>query len=104
MDEGRPLTVKEAAARARVSVKTIRRAYGAGQLPFYRPRGSHLVLILDVDVDAWALQPAAPRRPAAAPVPVASRARRAPLARIDSRRRVDPGSREDLRAIERSTR
>ena len=103
MDPGRPLTVKEAAERARVSVKTIRRAYSEGRLPFYRPGGSQVILILDVDVDEWALQPAAPRRPPAIVPVAASRARRAPMSRLDSRRRLDPGSREDLRAIERST-
>jgi excisionase family DNA binding protein len=39
MRDVRPLTVKEAAERARVSVKTIRRAYSDGHLPFYRPAG-----------------------------------------------------------------
>jgi excisionase family DNA binding protein len=104
MTEGaRALTVKEAAERARVSVKTIRRAYTDGRLPFYRPRGSQVILLLDSDVDEWALQPAAPRRAPLVAAPVSSRARRAPVSRMDSRRRLDPGSREDLRAIERST-
>jgi hypothetical protein len=85
-------------------VKSVRRAYTDGRLPFYRADGSQIILILDVDVDAWILRPQAPRRAAAsAPAPVTSRGRRAPVARIDSRRRHDPGSREDLRAIERSS-
>lgn len=100
MSAGRPLTVKEAAERARVSVKTIRRAYTRGHLPFYRPRGLQIILILDVDVDAWALQPAAPQRPSSATRPKASRAR-VTVAQIDSLRGYDAGSRDALRAIER---
>jgi excisionase family DNA binding protein len=99
--EPRALTVEEAAERANVSVGVIRRAYGSGRLPYHRPEGTQLIRILDVDVDAWRLQPGTRRaqaRPAAAP---AKRARRAQVARIDSRRRAEPGSREDLRAIER---
>jgi excisionase family DNA binding protein len=106
MREGPPLTVKEAAERARVSIKTIRRAYTEGHLPFYRPRGSQIILILDVDVDDWALQPGVPRRPR--PVPAlsatASRPRRAPITRSESRSRPEAGSRDDLRAIERDVR
>lgn len=102
MSEGRPLTVEQAAERANVSVKTIRRAYGDGRLPYHRPAGTQLIRILDVDVDAWMLQPAPPRRPPPAAAPAAaSRARRAPSGKIGSRRGHDPGSREDLRAIER---
>lgn len=102
---GRPLSVKEAAQRARVSVKTIRRAYTRGHLPFYRPCGAQIVLILDVDVDAWALQPGTPRPRSAPPSPsstLAVGARRAPGAVRGSPRRHDPGSRDALRAIERS--
>jgi excisionase family DNA binding protein len=104
--ERRPLTVKEAAERARVSVKTIRRAYSEGHLPFYRPRGSQIILILDVDLDDWALQPGVPRQPR--PVPAlpatASRPRRPPLTGSELRCRLEPGSRDDLRAIERDVR
>ena len=107
MRNGRPLTVKEAAERARVSVRTIRRAYNDGHLPFYRPRGSQIILILDVDVDEWALQPGVPRQPQAltktSPSP-ASRSRRVPVTGSDSPRRHEPGSFDDLRAIERSLR
>ncbi len=101
--EGRPLTVKEAAERVRVSVRTIRRAYTDGQLPFYRPRGSQIILILDVDVDDWALQPGVPRqpRPVATLPATASRTCRAPVTGSASRGRHEPGSRDDLRAIER---
>jgi len=104
--EGRPLTVREAAERVRVSVKTIRRAYTEGHLPFYRPRGSQIILILDVDVDDWALQPGVPRQPrpiSTSPAP-ASRARRAPVTSSELRCRHEPGSRDDLRAIERGVR
>jgi excisionase family DNA binding protein len=106
MRNGRPLTVKEAAQRARVSVKTIRRAYSDGHLPFYRPRGSQIILILDVDVDEWALQPGVPRQarsPSTSTSP-ASRSRRVPVTGSESPRRPEPGSRDDLRAIERSLR
>jgi excisionase family DNA binding protein len=98
------LTVKEAAARAGVSVKTIRRAYGDGQLAVYRPGGRGVYRFLAADVDRWRLQPAPPRRSRPAPSPAPARARRPQVASIDSRRRPEPGSREDLRAIERSTR
>lgn len=96
--EPRALTVEEAAERANVSVGVIRRAYGSGRLPYHRPDGTQLIRILDVDVDAWRLQPGTRRAPAPGP---AKHARRAQVARIDSRRRTEPGSREDLRAIER---
>lgn len=101
-DVGALLSVKEAAARAGVSVKTIRRAYTDGQLPVYQPGGRGVYRFLEADVDRWRLQPATPRRARARPPSgPAPRARRAQVAKIDSRRRADPGSREDLRAIER---
>lgn len=101
---GRPLTVREAAERVRVSVKTIRRAYTEGHLPFYRPRGSQIILILDVDVDDWALQPGVPRQqpqPFSSTPTTVSRARRAPAPGSASQCRYEAGSRDDLRAIER---
>ena len=103
-DHQRGLSVKEAAEHAGVSVSAIRRAYRTGDLPVYQPGGCGSYQFLEADIDAWRLRPVAPRRkrppPAAAPAP----RRRAQVARIDSRRRPDPGSREDLRAIERGTR
>jgi excisionase family DNA binding protein len=106
MRDGRPLTVKEAADRVRVSVRTIRRAYSDGHLPFYRPRGSQIILILDVDVDEWALQPGVPRQPRPTPrsPSSASRSRHVPVTGSESPRRHEPASRDDLRAIERSLR
>lgn len=104
MTELQLLTVKQAAARAGVSVKTIRRAYSDGDLPIYQPGGRGLYRFLEADVDAWRLQPAPPRRDRPAPAAATAPRRRAQVARIDSRRRADPGSREDLRAIERSSR
>src|SRR5690349_14305699 len=62
------LTPDEAAAIARCSVKTVRRAYATGALIAYRRRGSRAVLLDNRDVLAWArgqiLQPTA--RPRAA--------------------------------------
>jgi excisionase family DNA binding protein len=58
------LTPEEAAAIARCSIKTVRRAYATGALPAYRRRGSRAVLLDNQDVLAWAqgqiLQPTAP--------------------------------------------
>jgi excisionase family DNA binding protein len=58
------LTPEEAAAIARCSVKTVRRAYATGALIAYRRRGSRAVLLDDRDVLAWVhgeiLQPTAP--------------------------------------------
>jgi excisionase family DNA binding protein len=58
------LTVEEAAAIARCSVKTVRRAYATGALIAYRRRGSRAVLLDNRDVLAWVhseiLQPTAP--------------------------------------------
>jgi excisionase family DNA binding protein len=57
------LTCEEAAAIARCSVKTVRRAYATGALTAYRRRGSRAVLLDNKDVLAWArgqiLQPTA---------------------------------------------
>jgi excisionase family DNA binding protein len=61
------LTPEEAAAIARCSVKTVRRAYATGVLTAYRRRGSRAVLLDNKDVLAWArgqiLQPTAPTMP-----------------------------------------
>ena len=58
------LTPEEAAAIARCSIKTVRRAYATGALTAYRRRGSRAVLLDNQDVLAWAqgqiLQPTAP--------------------------------------------
>lgn len=57
------LTPEEAAAIARCSVKTVRRAYATGALTAYRRRGSRAVLLDNQDVLAWVqgeiLQPTA---------------------------------------------
>lgn len=47
------LTPDEAAAVARCSVKTVRRAYASGALVAYRRRGSRAVLLDRKDVHAW---------------------------------------------------
>ena len=47
------LTAEEAAAIARCSVKTVRRAYATGALVAYRRRGSRAVLLDHQDVLAW---------------------------------------------------
>jgi excisionase family DNA binding protein len=47
------LTVEEAAAIARCSVKTVRRAYATGALIAYRRRGSRAVLLDNRDVLEW---------------------------------------------------
>jgi excisionase family DNA binding protein len=48
------LTAEEAAAIARCSVKTVRRAYSSGALTAYRRGGSRAVLLDPDDVRAWA--------------------------------------------------
>jgi len=88
------LSVRQAAARAGVSRRTIERAIERGDLVAYRPGGqAKLVLTVD-DVDAWAFVPAhgEPRneRPAPAAAP-------APRSRAGGQR----GSVTRLRAIER---
>jgi len=47
------LTAEEAAAIARCSVATVRRAYRAGTLTAYRRRGSRAILLDPQDVVAW---------------------------------------------------
>ena len=90
-----PLTVKEAAARASVSVKTIRRAYESGALAHVRPAGVRKVLILEEDLDRWRAG-----ETAAADVVAMPSRRSATSARSPSRRREEPGSLGRLRAIE----
>jgi len=61
------LTPEEAAAIARCSIKTVRRAYATGVLTAYRRRGSRAVLLDNQDVLAWVqgqiLQPTAATTP-----------------------------------------
>ena len=58
------LTPEEAAAIARCSIKTVRRAYTSGALIAYRRRGSRAVLLDPDDVGAWVrgqlVRPSAP--------------------------------------------
>lgn len=107
MTEGSALGVEGAAARAGVSVDTIRRAYRSGALRAYRPAGQRKVVIRPEDLDAWAFsdeQLVVPRPPAArrrlAGDDEAVMSRRATPGR--SRRGSAPGSVERLREIERS--
>ena len=59
------LTPEEAAAIARCSIKTVRRAYASGAVTAYRRRGSRAVLLNRQDVLGWAqgqiLKPTIPR-------------------------------------------
>jgi excisionase family DNA binding protein len=90
MTEQRRLSVKEAAARAGVSVKTVRRKIAAGALAGYKVRGTSKVVVLEGDVDAvFALEPIEPR-PQNAPASTPKR----------SRRQAGRGSRAALRTIE----
>ena len=97
MTERRLLTVQQAAARAGVSSKTIRRAYQRpadhpDRLQAHRPRGTTKVVIFEDELDRWAFDPIA------APPPVAHASNVATLA--PSRRRDEPGSLARLREIE----
>jgi excisionase family DNA binding protein len=86
----RRLSVKEAAARAGVSAKTVRRKIDAGDLAGYRVRGTNRIVLLEVDVDeVFALERVEPRAQRAV-TPVPTRSRRAP----------SRGTRDALRAIE----
>jgi excisionase family DNA binding protein len=90
----RMLSVPAAAQRAGVSVKTIRRAYLAGELACERPGGRRRVVIPEDRLDEWVrsgqLDIAAVRRPG----------RAVAAARLDSRSGGEPGSVDRLRAIE----
>src|SRR5215207_9018830 len=88
--DDRRLSVKEAAARAGVSAKTVRRKIDAGDLAGYRVRGTTRIVLLAADVDeAFALERVEPRAPRAV-TPAAKRSRRPP----------SRGTRDALRAIE----
>ena len=105
-DEGtRPLGVDEAAARAGVSIDTIRRAYRAGRLRAYRPAGQRRVVIRVEDLDAWAFSDETLVSPAASgrlrPADDADTPPRRPTRR-SSHRPAAPGSVERLRELERS--
>ena len=86
----RRLSVKEAAARAGVSTKTVRRKIDAGDLAGYRVRGTNRIVLLMTDVDeVFALERVEPRvHNAVTPAP--QRSRRPP----------SRGTRDALRAIE----
>jgi excisionase family DNA binding protein len=75
------LTADEAAAIARCSVKTVRRAYANGALVAYRRRGSRAVLLARQDVVEWAqgqvVEPTRSVPPAAGSVSVPPLPRRA---------------------------
>jgi len=88
--EQRRLSVRDAAERAGVSVKVIRRRIASGELPGYRIKGMVKIVVLEADVDrVFPLERIEPRVPAPAP-------RRVPV----SRRPPARGSREALRSIE----
>lgn len=88
----RRLSVREAAERAGVSQKVVRRAIESGKLAGYRVRGTIKVVVLEEDVDrCFALERIEPL-PAEKP----------PIARPVRRRPPGRGSREALRAIEGS--
>jgi excisionase family DNA binding protein len=88
--DDRRLSVKEAAARAGVSTKTVRRKIDAGDLAGYRVRGTNRIVLLVADVDeVFALERVEPRiHHAVTPAP--ERSRRPP----------SRGTRDALRAIE----
>jgi len=56
----RPLAVSEAATRAGVSEKTVRRAIKASALPVYRNRSARRLVVFSDDLDAWAFEPFEP--------------------------------------------
>lgn len=91
--ELRKLSVRQAAAHAGVSAKTVRRAIERGDLRAFRPGGQVAIVLLEPDVDAWAFRPVTPRarRPRAAP----------PVTSICPRRSGEAGSVARLEAIER---
>lgn len=64
MRGARAVTVKEAAERARVSVKTIRRAYMRGDLPYYQtPPDRHALYLLVASASASSFRTTQPHRP-----------------------------------------
>jgi excisionase family DNA binding protein len=89
--EQRRLSVRDAAERAGVSMKVIRRAIESGELPGYRSAACVKVVVLEADVDrVFPLERIEPRAPAPPPT------RRVPVTRRPPAR----GSREALRSIE----
>lgn len=94
MTERRLLSVPEAAERAGVSVKTIRRAYQAGELACERPGGRRRVVIPEDGLEQWVCSG---RSHAIALAPASSPSG---VARLASPRRDEPGSLGRLRAIE----
>lgn len=84
-----PLSVSEAAARAGVSEKTVRRAIKASALPVYRNRSARRLVVFSDDLEAWAFEPVEPATPGT------------PRRRSPTRRdRAARGSVARLRAIE----
>ena len=73
------LTPEEAAAIARCSVKTVRRAYANGALTAYRRRGSRAVLLDNRDVLEWVQGEML--KPTALPAPALESARVRPQTR-----------------------
>ena len=90
------LTVEEAAAIGRCSVKTVRRAYATGALIAYRRRGSRVVLLDNKDVLAWVhgqlLVPRAAATPPAEPSPEQPRTRKSPTQHDEAARAPQLGS------------
>jgi excisionase family DNA binding protein len=90
------LTPEEAAAIARCSVRTVRRAYGSGALTAYRRRGSRAVLLDHQDVLAWVqgqiLQPTHPTPPASEPTAFRPQIRRTAMVVDDAARARRLGS------------
>jgi len=100
------LSVEAAAAKAGVSMDTIRRAYRSGALRAFRPGGTRRIVILREDLQAWAFSdehlvahgPGAQLRPPAdMPAVMSPRAMRQRPGHD-----VTAGSVERLRQIERS--
>jgi excisionase family DNA binding protein len=90
VSEQRRLSVREAAERAGVSTKMIRRRIDSGDLPGYRIKGMRKMVVLEADIDrVFPLERIEPRAPAPPPV-----------RRVPSRRPPARGSREALRSIE----
>jgi excisionase family DNA binding protein len=84
------LSVREAAERAGVSQKMVRRAIERGELPGFMVRGMRKVIVLEADVDrVFALERIEPRE-----------RRPAPIRSVPARRPPGRGSREALRSIE----
>jgi excisionase family DNA binding protein len=92
-DQREKLTVRQAAERAGVSIKTVRRRIDGGELAAYSPKGVRKVIVFADDVErVFALEPVTPRP------------RPRPVTPLESRRPAASGSRDALRAIERGAR